>query len=115
MSECFPPVPLYIVTGIIVAMFSAVTARIESASGELDKRDLAFAGFLLIVLAIPLVQLLLILLTTVTSGQCGTVSPSSDTWWLLTFHVATVFFLLTGAVYWFWKLSNVGRRLRVRF
>lgn len=109
MSECFPPVPLYIATGIIAAMFTAVTSRVETASGGLDKRDLAFAGFLLIVLAIPFVQLLSILLTTVTLGQCGRVTPNSDAWWLLIFHSATVFFLLSGAVYWFWNLSNIGR------
>lgn len=112
MSECFPPVPLYIVTGIIAAMFTAVTSRVETASGELDKRDLAFAGFLLIVLAIPFVQLLSILLTTVAFGQCGSVTPNADAWWLLIFHAVTVFFLPAGAVYWLWNLSNVGRRRR---
>lgn len=28
MSDCFPPVPLYIVSGIILAMFTTVTSNI---------------------------------------------------------------------------------------
>ena len=52
MSECFPPVPLYIVAGIIVAMFTAATS-------------------------------------------------------------ATVFFLPSGAVYWFWNVSNIRRQLHI--
>lgn len=110
MSECFPPVPLYIVTGIIVAMFTAVTSKIEPASGEIDKRDARFAAFLLIVLSIPFIQLLSILMTTVFVGKCGAVSLNVDAWWLLIFHAATVFFLPSGAAYWFWNLSNAGRR-----
>lgn len=39
MTECFPPVPLYIVTAIVVTMFTAVTAKIEDASSETDRRD----------------------------------------------------------------------------
>lgn len=112
MTECFPPVPLYIVTAIVVTMFTAVTAKIEDASSETDRRDFAFAAFLLIVLAIPFAQLLSILLTTVFSGRCGAVSPNADARWVLIFHAATVFFLPSGAVYWFWNLSNAGRRLR---
>lgn len=45
MSECFPPVPLYIVAGIIVAMFTAATSKIETGAGKLDQRDSAFAAF----------------------------------------------------------------------
>ena len=110
MSECFPPVPLYIVAGIIVAMFTATTSKIKDVSGEHDKRDSAFAAFLLIVLAVPFTQLLSMLVTTVYSGRCGTVSLNPARW-LLIFHAATVFFLPSGAVYWFWNVSNMRRRL----
>ena len=113
MSECFPPIPLYIVTGIIVAMFTAVASKISEDSGERDKRDAAFAAFLLIVLAIPFTQMLAILVTTVYSARCGAVSSNADAQWLLTFHAATVFLLPFGAVYWFWNLSNMGRRLHL--
>ena len=112
MSECFPPVPLYIVAGIIVAMFMAVTSRIEPDSGAIDGRDAAFAAFLLIVLLIPFVQLLSILVTTAYVSKCGAVSLNVDTRLVLIFHAVTVFFLPSGAVYWFWDLSNAGRRLR---
>ena len=92
-------------------MFTTVTANVE-ASGELRKGDLAFAAFLLFVLAVPLGQLLLILVRTVATGQCGGVSLNSDGRWLLGFHCLTVFPLLMGAAYWFWKRSGtVGRRL----
>ena len=111
MSECFPPVPLYIVAGIIVAMFTATT-KIEPVSSAIDRRDAAFAAFLLIVLSIPFIQLLSILLTTAYIGKCGAVSLNVDRWWVLIFHAVTVFFLPSGAVYWFWNLSNVGRRLQ---
>ena len=112
MSECFPPVPLYIAAGIIVAMFTTVTSNID-ASGELRKGDLGFAAFLLVLLAVPLGQLLLILLTATATGQCGGASLNSDGRWLLGFHCLTVFPLLLGAVHWFWTRSGtVGRRLR---
>ena len=114
MSECFPPVPLYIVSGIIVAMFTTVTSKVGE-SDELGGRDTLFAAFLLIVLAIPFSQLLLILLTTTISGQCGAVRLNSDARWLLGFHCVTVFPLLLGAVFWFWtRSSTVGQRLRFR-
>lgn len=111
MSECFPPIPLYIVTGIIVAMFTAVASKISDHSDARDKRDATLAASLLIVLAIPFTQILAMLVTTAYSGRCGAVSPNADAQWLLTFHAATVFFLPFGAVYWFWSLGNMGRRL----
>lgn len=113
MSECFPPIPLYIVTGIIMAMVTAVTSKIADDSSELDKRQVGFAKFLLIVLAIPSTQMLIILVTMAYSGRCGDVSLNADARWVLTFHAATMFFLPGGAVYWYWCLSNVGRRLHL--
>ena len=113
MSECFPPVPLYIVAGIIVAMFTAATSKIKDVSGEHDKRDSAFAAFLLVVLAVPFTQLLSMLVTTVYSGRCGTVSLNADARWLLIFHAATMFFLPSGAVYWFWNVGNMRHRLHL--
>lgn len=104
MSECFPPVPLYIVAGIITAMFTNVASKIEiHKEYQPGKGDVRFAGFLLIVLAIPFVQLLLMIFTSIFSGQCGASSLNKDGLWLLSFHAATVFPLLIGAVYWFWN------------
>ena len=113
MSECFPPVPLYIVTGIIAAMFTNVASKIETRKEEQPRKgDVRFAAFLLIILAIPFVQLLLIILTNIFSGQCGAGSLNEDGLWLLSFHAATVFPLLIGAVYWFWKRkAAMGHRL----
>ena len=93
MSECFPPVPLYIVAGTIAAMFTTVTSNIEP-SGQFRRSDLAFATFLLVLLAVPLGQLLIMLLRPVISGQCGEASLNSDGRWLLGFHWLTVFPLL---------------------
>ena len=99
MSECFPPIPLYIVTGIITAMFITVASKIEGEGERSPEGDIKFAWFLLLVLAVPFVQLLLVLLTNVIYGQWAA-SPdrqmSSDTRWLLGFHIATLFPLLIG-------------------
>ena len=112
MSDCFPPVPLYIVAGIIIAMFTNVTSQIEICEGQPAKGDVGFALFLLVILAIPLVQLLLVIVTNVSSGQCGAGPLNEDGLWLLSFHAATVAPLLIGAVYWFWNRSTtIGRRL----
>lgn len=74
-----------------------------------------FALFLLLVLAIPFGQLLVLLMTTLVSrqcaGSCELLTLDSDAWWVLVFHVVTVAPLLTGAAYWFWQRSSVGRRL----
>lgn len=115
MSECFPPVPLYIVTAIIVTMFTAVASKIKDSdsAGEPDRRDAAFATFLLIVLAVPFIQLLSILVTSAFVGRCGAISLNTDARWILIFHAATVFLLPAGAAYWHWNHSNVGRRLRL--
>ena len=113
MSDCFPPVPLYIVTGIITAMFTNVASKIEIREGEQPKKgDTAFAAFLLVILAIPFVQLLLIILTNIFSGQCGASPLNVDGRWLLSFHALTIAPLLVGAVYWFWNRSgSMGCRL----
>lgn len=112
MSDCFPPVPLYIVAGIIAAMFTNVTSQIKTCEGQPAKGDVGFALFLLVILAIPLVQLLLVILTNVFSGQCSAGSLNKDGRWLLSFHAATVVPLLAGAAYWFWNRSpTIGRRL----
>ena len=113
MSECFPPIPLYIVAGIIMAMFTAATSQVADDSSELDKRQVKFAGFLLIMLAIPFTQMLAILVTMAYSGRCGDVSLNADARWVLTFHATMMLFLPLGAVYWYWCLSNVGHRLRL--
>lgn len=113
MSDCFPPVPLYIVVGIITAMFTNVVSKIEiHKEGQPRKGDVGFAAFLLFILTIPFVQLLLLILTNIFSGRCGADSLDEDGLWLLSFHAATVAPLLTGAVYWFWNRSAaMGRRL----
>ena len=81
----------------------------------MPKGDIYFAAFLLLVLAIPFWQLLLLLGTTLLSGQCMSsgepLMVDADTWWLLLFHVATVAPLLPGAVYWLWYRSSIGRWL----
>lgn len=109
MSECFPPVPLYIVAGMIVAMFTTVMSNVE-ASGPHGRGDSAFAMFLLILLAVPIGQLLIVLDRTLTSGQCGGASLNSEDRWLLWAHWFTVYPLLWGLVLWF--LTRSWRRLR---
>lgn len=52
MIECYPPIPVYIVTGIILAMFTTVTSKVES--GNRYKADARFALFLIVMLTIPL-------------------------------------------------------------
>ena len=112
MSECFPPVPLYIVAGIIAAMFTNVTSQIEICEGQQGKGDVGFALFLLGILMISLVQLLWVIVTNVSSGQCGADPLNKDGLRLLSIHAATVAPLPTGAVYWFWNRSTtIGRRL----
>lgn len=115
MSECFPPVPIYSVTAIIVTMITAVTAKIKDSdsAGEPDRRDAALATFLLIVLAVPFIQLLSMLVTFAFVGRCGATALNADARWLLIFHAATVFLLPAGAACWHWNHSNVGRRLRL--
>ena len=93
---------------------AVVTSKVEG-SDELGRRDVAFAAFLLIVLAVPLSQLLLILSTAAIAGECGAISLNSDARWLLGFHCLTMLPLLVGAVYWFWtRSSTVGLRLQFR-
>ena len=116
MSDCFPPIPLYIVVGIVMAMFTAVTANINGRAETLLNSDLRFAGFLLLVLAVPFVQLLLLLGTALVSGRstesgCKMLEIGSDAWWLLAFHFVTVAPMLIGTVYWFWRRSSVGHQL----
>lgn len=95
-------------------MFTAVTAKIEGRAETLLKGDIYFAAFLLFVLAVPYWQLLLLLGTTLLSGQCVSGSKplmvDADAWWLLLFHLATVAPLIAGAVYWLWHRSTIGRR-----
>lgn len=117
MSDCFPPIPLYIVVGIVTAMFTTVTANIDGRAESLPNSDVRFARFLLLVLAVPFVQLLLLLGTALVTGQssgsCEVLAIGSDAWWVLVFHFVTVAPLLTGAVYWFWQRSSVGDQLRL--
>lgn len=115
MSDCFPPVPLYIVVGFVAAMFTTVTAKIDGRAETLPNGDVRFAAFLLLVLAVPFVQLLLLLGTALVfgwAGNCQRLAIGSDTWWVLLFHFVTLAPLLTGAVYWFWQRSSVGHQLR---
>lgn len=115
MNDCFPPVPLYIVAGILTAMFTTVASKIDPDAEVQPKGDLWFAAFLLLVLAIPFVQLVLALATV--SGECldprswETLRVNADMRWLLGFHAATISPLLLGAVYWFWQRSAVAKRL----
>lgn len=111
MIECFPPIPIYIVTGIVATMFTTVASRIES--DEPSGTDRVFAWFLLFLLAIPFAQLLSTLLPAAIYGECrtGTVAQvNSDARWLLRFHVATLFPLPCGIALWFWlRRLEVGR------
>lgn len=119
MSECFPPIPLYIVTAIIAAMFTTVASKIEGDSKEPPHGDIAFASFLLVILAVPFGQLLLVLLTSVVSGKCAAnpdLQMNADARWLLGFHTATLLPLLVGVWRWFWRYragGHAGRRLRL--
>lgn len=119
MSECFPPIPLYIVTAIIAAMFTTVASKIESDSNEPPRGDINFAWFLLTALAVPFVQLLLVLLTGVVYGKCAAnpdLQMNADARWLLAFHTATLSPLLFGTSRWFWRYraaGHTGRRLRL--
>ena len=96
-------------------MFTTVTSKIEGHAETLPKGDVRFAFFLLLVLAIPFGQLLVLVMTTLVSrqcaGSCELLTLGSDAWWVLMFHVVTVAPLLTGTAYWFWRRSSVGRRL----
>ena len=100
-------------------MFTAVTAKIEGRVETLPQGDVYFAAFLLVVLAVPLGQLLILLGTTLVSSECATggrlLMLDSGAWWLLLFHIATVAPLLVGAVYWLWYRSSIGRRLASPF
>ena len=110
MIECFPPIPIYIVTGIVATMFTTVASRIES--NEPNRTDLVFAGFLLVLLVVPFAQLLSTLLPAALNGECraGTVvQVNSDARWLLGFHIATLFPLLCGIALWFWLRLEAGR------
>ncbi len=42
MSDCFPPVPLYIVPGIILAMFTTVTSNIVDVDVDVEDGSLQF-------------------------------------------------------------------------
>ena len=116
MSDCFPPIPLYIAAGIVAAMFTTVASKIDGRAEALSIGDIGFAAFLLLILAIPFTQLVLVLMTTVVSGNgagsCVLSAFESDAWWILVFHIVTLAPLFVGAVVWFWKRSTIGLRLR---
>ena len=102
MSECFPPVALYIVTAIIVTMFAAVMAKIERGD-SFAVGEIHLAAFLLFWLVFPFVQLSLITWTTVFTETCGSGSQlNRDALWLLAFHGLTILPLPFGMVWWFW-------------
>lgn len=103
MIECFPPIPIYVVTGIVATMFTTVVSKIES--DEPSGTDPVFAWFLLFLLMTLFAQLLSVLLPAAIYGECraGTVvQVNSDARWLLGFHVATLFPLPLGIAIWFW-------------
>ena len=130
MSECFPPIPIYIVMGIILAMFTTVTSNVRSVKGDHgnvdrdNKGNIYFALFLLSILAIPSVTLLVELVRIWCLGLCSsapdhlmvcygdrTVVPHTAVKaprWILGFHAATIAPLVFGAALWFWKRSDIS-------
>lgn len=112
MIECFPPVPIYIVAGIILAMFTTVTSKIGSDKEE--DADAYFALFLLAMLTIPFVTLLFGLITTMLWSSSLHCEANCCNRWILGAHAVTIGPLMIGAAIWFWTRSDFSiRRFRI--
>lgn len=111
MIECYPPIPVYIVTGIILAMFTTVTSKVES--GNRYKADARFALFLIVMLTIPYATLLADLVMT-WRGYSPHCQENCCNRWATLAHAITIFPLILGATIWFWTCSGLSIR-RFRF
>lgn len=105
MNECFPPAPLYIVTGIVVAMLTAVMAKIEDGEAYTNG-EFRLATALLAILFVSFAQLIVVIVSMVFADRC------CDSLWLVASHGAVIFPLPFGAVYWYWcriqKREGIG-------
>ena len=112
MTECFPPIPVYIVTGIILAMFTTVTSKIES--GERDKIHAGFALLLLGILMIPYATLLIGLGFTLYDPTLHCPGDRCNRW-AVGAHAVTISPLIPGAFIWFraCKLHSLRNEVRM--
>ena len=102
MTDCFPPVPLYIVTGIVAAMFTAVTSKIGDGDKPPHKGEVRFAWFVAACLAVPFLELLTLSILTLYRQRCGGHPMDDYAFWVVLIHTVGIIPLLSGAAYWLW-------------